>query len=139
MVVNHMDRNILCMTILRVSLSAEASTGGTLNIVSAGLGLNISKALAVILGGEITCDSMPGKGTTMTLRIRAQWYEDIAPGDAAIWGGRPRCARSRVKMGWGGPTHQGNTEGKTSSQALFWMRLLALLTYSVKSSRSPCA
>ncbi|MEM7755405.1 MAG: response regulator, partial [Planctomycetota bacterium] len=50
-----------------------------------GLGLRISKALAHLLGGDLTVDSLPKRGTIVTIRITApmsagaRLVEDLAP------------------------------------------------------------
>jgi PAS domain S-box-containing protein len=36
-----------------------------------GLGLHLSRKLAEVLGGELSCQSVPGKGSTFVLRLRA--------------------------------------------------------------------
>ena len=37
-----------------------------------GLGLSVSRRLARLLGGDITAESVPGKGSTFTLRLPLQ-------------------------------------------------------------------
>lgn len=51
------------------------------NALSSGLGMNISKALAAFLGATISCETAPGQGTTMSLRLRVLWSEDQAPSE----------------------------------------------------------
>lgn len=52
---------------------------GMRNSLVAGLGCNIAKGLASLMGADILCESAPGKGTTMTLHLSdVPWFEDLA-------------------------------------------------------------
>ena len=73
---------------------ADASTtrkfGGT------GLGLSISKAFGVMLGGDLSVDSVPGQGSTFSLFVPALLADDASPpsadGDAAAPAMQPGAA-----------------------------------------------
>lgn len=42
-----------------------------------GLGLHVSRLVARMLGGAVECESVPGKGTVMRLRLmKVRWFED---------------------------------------------------------------
>lgn len=58
---------------------AQKSAGGS------GLGLTITRLLVEILGGEITVDSEPGKGTTFTVRLMLPSVQG-APAGGGGWG-----------------------------------------------------
>ena len=47
----------------------QAETGTTRRYGGTGLGLPIARQLAVMMGGDITMDSQPGRGTVMTLTL----------------------------------------------------------------------
>jgi signal transduction histidine kinase len=60
---------------------AEADTsrrfGGT------GLGLALSREFCRMMGGDITVESMPGAGSTFTVRLPAAVPEDVPPTPSA--------------------------------------------------------
>ncbi|MEE8536004.1 MAG: response regulator [Kiloniellales bacterium] len=73
----------------------QADTSTTRNYGGTGLGLAITKEFCQMLGGEVTCASEPGKGSTFTIRLpieSASPQEDIQapapvaeqPGDAPL-------------------------------------------------------
>jgi len=51
---------------------AQADTSTARKFGGTGLGLNISKKLALAMGGDLTVNSTPDVGSTFTLRIRAE-------------------------------------------------------------------
>jgi signal transduction histidine kinase/CheY-like chemotaxis protein len=71
----------------RGSASDRAGTGGT------GLGLPITKVLTQLMGGELQLDSVPGKGTTVRIRLRLPRVQ--AP--------PPNAAEHRDRTGFRGP------------------------------------
>ena len=76
---------------------ADASTtkrfGGT------GLGLAITKHFCTMLGGDVTVESTPGKGSTFTIRLPDQGVAPAAVDVACASAGGGRRARDRAGGG----------------------------------------
>ncbi|HXZ84150.1 MAG TPA: ATP-binding protein [Myxococcota bacterium] len=75
----------------QVDASMSRRYGGT------GLGLAISRRLADTLGCELSVDSLPGRGSVFTLRVRAEPVPELADAPAlASEPAPPRVLRGRV-------------------------------------------
>src|SRR5207237_4147793 len=66
------QRNKLFQAFTQADTSTTRKYGGT------GLGLTISQKFCHMMGGEITVDSMPGQGSTFTVRLSAVVSESDA-------------------------------------------------------------
>lgn len=79
--------------IFRPFMQADSSTtrkyGGT------GLGLAITRRMAHILGGDILVKSVPGEGSTFTLRVRAH-LEEAEPAQVAAAAGEGKSDKGRI-------------------------------------------
>src|SRR5918998_1416457 len=61
----------------------QADSSTTRRFGGTGLGLSITKAFCSMLGGDISVESNPGRGTAFTIRLPADLREVPAPADPA--------------------------------------------------------
>lgn len=59
--------------------------GGNRDRTGAGLGLTISLRLVELMGGEVSLDSMPGEGCTVSVHVPVGEGDSGSPGDSALF------------------------------------------------------
>jgi len=99
---------------------AAATQGG------AGLGLTIAKMLTELMGGEMTVESRPGRGTTFRVRL----YLPELPSNAAV----PRVAQQRT--GYAGPRRRVLVVDNEETDRDLLASVLAPLGFDVRQAAS---
>jgi CheY-like chemotaxis protein len=75
---------------------AQADSSVAVNYGGTGLGLSIARQLAMLMGGELGCESTPDEGSMFWFTVRVREAVKTAPGKEASAPGEPGAARAAM-------------------------------------------